>query len=55
MGRGERRGRGGELREVVKADSSCREGWKGNHVVIRKIIVKKHSESSCAMENINLW
>lgn len=53
-GRDVGRGGGGELRDTVKAGSSCREGWKGNHVVIRKVIVKKHSEASCEMENINL-
>ena len=44
-------GGGGELREVTKACYSCSEGWKGNHVVIRNMIVKKHSEPSCEMEN----
>lgn len=48
------RGGGGELRDAVKAGSSCREGWKGNHVLIRKVIVKKHSEPSCEMEHMNL-
>lgn len=43
----------GELREV-KVCNSCREEWKGNHVVIRKMIVKKHSEPSCEMENVPL-
>lgn len=51
VGREEGRGGGGELREVMKTYNSCREGWKGNHVVIRNMIVKKHSEPSCEMEN----
>lgn len=54
MGRDGGRGGGGELRNVAKAGSSCRKGWEGNHVVIRKMIVKKHSEPSCEMGNINL-
>lgn len=42
------------MREAVEARSSCREGWKGNHVAIRKIIFKEHSEPSCESENINV-
>lgn len=38
----------------MEARSSCREGWKGNHVAIRKIIFKEHSEPSCELENINV-
>lgn len=51
VGRVEGWGGGGESREAMKACDSCREGWKGNHVVIRNMIVKKHSEPSCEMEN----
>lgn len=54
VGRDGGRDGGGELRDVVKAGSSCRKGWEGNHIVIRKMIVKKHSEPSCEMGNINL-
>ena len=50
VGRVEDWGGGGELREAMKACDSCREGWKGNHVVIRNMIVKKHSEPSCEMD-----
>ena len=54
MGREGGRDGGGEPREV-KVCNSCREAWKGNHVAIRKMIVKKHSEPSCDMEIINGW
>lgn len=54
VGREGGRDGGGELREVTVCNS-CREEWIGNHVVIRKVIVKKHSEPSCDVENINVW
>lgn len=49
-GRLEGWGGGGEPREAMKACDSCR-GRRGNHVVIRNVIVKEHSEPSCEMEN----
>lgn len=38
----------------MKVCNSGREDWKENHVMIREMIVKKHSEPSCEMENINV-
>lgn len=52
MGREGGWGGAGELREV-RVCNSRREEWKGDHV-IWKMIVKKHSEPSCEMENMSL-
>jgi hypothetical protein len=47
VGREEGRGGGREVR------NSCRKEWKGNHVAIRKMFVKKHSEPSCEMGSMH--
>lgn len=43
-----------EGRVEVGRFTTAAEGWKGNRVLIRRMIVKKHSEPSCGTESRNL-